>query len=86
MLFRSELVRIVEWNAKSYEYELPEETRESLLEYFRSLARDERFGNGRTARQTFQRMTESHARRLAESSTSADDLVTLLPEDIPEPS
>ena len=82
----AELVRIVEWNAKSYEYELPEETRESLLEYFRSLARDERFGNGRTARQTFQRMTESHARRLAESSTSADDLVTLLPEDIPEPS
>lgn len=82
----AELVRIVEWNARAHEYELTEETNKALLGYFGSLARDDRFGNGRTARQTFQRMTESHARRLVDASTPTDDLVTLLPEDIPQPS
>jgi nitrous oxidase accessory protein NosD len=79
----AQLVRIVESNAHAHEYELADETREALLEYFGSVVRDDRFGNGRTARQTFQRMTESHARRLADASTPIDDLVTLLPEDIP---
>jgi AAA lid domain len=43
-----------------------------------------RFGNGRTARQLFQRMTERHAQRVAglEDPTAAA-LSTLLPDDLP---
>jgi SpoVK/Ycf46/Vps4 family AAA+-type ATPase len=79
-----ELVRIVEWHARAHQYEIAEETREALLGYFGSLYRAEGFGNGRAARQTFQRMTEQQARRLAEDvPSSTDDLVTLLPQDIP---
>jgi nitrous oxidase accessory protein NosD len=79
-----ELVRIVEWHARAHQYEIAEETREALLGYFGSLSRAEGFGNGRTARQTFQRMTEQQARRLADGiPSSTDDLVTLLPRDIP---
>lgn len=80
----AELARIVEWQSRTHEYELPEETRASLVAYFDSLVRDDRFGNGRTARQTFQRMTENHAQRvvdLVEPTTA--DLVTLLPGDLP---
>jgi nitrous oxidase accessory protein NosD len=80
----TELVRIVEWNARRHEYELPEETRAALLEYFTSMTRDDRFGNGRTARQTFQRMTEKHAQRLVNLvGPTTEDLMTLLPEDLP---
>ena len=79
-----ELVRIVEWQARAHQYEIAEETREALFGYFSSLSRAEGFGNGRTARQTFQRMTEQQARRLADGvPSSTDDLVTLLPRDIP---
>jgi SpoVK/Ycf46/Vps4 family AAA+-type ATPase len=79
-----ELVRIVEWNARAHQYEIAEEAREALLGYFGSLSRAEGFGNGRTARQTFQWMTEQQARRLAaEIPSSTDDLVTLLPGDVP---
>jgi ATPase family associated with various cellular activities (AAA)/AAA lid domain/Right handed beta helix region len=79
-----ELVRIVDFNASQHQYELPEETRESLLAYFGSMVRDDRFGNGRTARQTFQRMTENHAKRVVEiEAPTTADLVTLLPGDLP---
>jgi nitrous oxidase accessory protein NosD len=80
-----ELVRIVETNAVKHQYELAEATREALLGHFQSLVRDDRFGNGRTARQTFQRMTERQARRLADTplDSSTEDLMTLLPDDIP---
>jgi len=79
-----ELARIVEWNARQHEYELPAQTRAALVDYFTLMVRDDRFGNGRTARQTFQQMTERHAQRvvsLLDPMTS--DLVTLLPEDLP---
>ncbi|MEV5753692.1 right-handed parallel beta-helix repeat-containing protein [Actinoallomurus sp. NPDC052308] len=79
-----ELVRIVDFNAREHQYELPERTRESLLAYFGSMVRDDRFGNGRTARQIFQRMTENHAKRVVElEAPTTEDLVTLLPEDLP---
>ncbi|MBY8886971.1 right-handed parallel beta-helix repeat-containing protein [Streptomyces sp. PTM05] len=79
-----ELSRIVEFHADRHEYQLPEQTVGALLEYFESLVRDDRFGNGRTARQVFQRMTERHAQRVVEMTDPAtDDLVTLLPEDLP---
>ena len=80
-----ELVRIVESNAVKHQYELADATREALLEHFTAVVRDDRFGNGRTARQTFQRMTERQARRLADTplDSSTEDLMALLPEDIP---
>lgn len=79
-----ELGRIVEWQASQHQYDLPEDTRGALLEYFDSLVRDDRFGNGRTARQTFQRMTERHAQRVVELiGPTTEDLVRLLPEDLP---
>ncbi|WP_329138387.1 right-handed parallel beta-helix repeat-containing protein [Streptomyces sp. NBC_01476] len=79
-----ELSQIVEWNARQHEYELPEDTLVALLDYFASLVRDDRFGNGRTARQTFQRMTERHAQRVVDLiAPTTEDLVTLLPEDLP---
>ncbi|MEU9151740.1 right-handed parallel beta-helix repeat-containing protein [Streptomyces sp. NPDC048417] len=79
-----ELGRIVEFHAAKHEYELPDDTREALLGYFGELVRDDRFGNGRTARQIFQRMTERHAQRVVELvEPTTDDLVTLLPDDLP---
>ncbi len=79
-----ELGRIVEFQAAQHEYELPEDTLESLRRYFEALVRDDRFGNGRTARQTFQRMTERHAQRVVELvGPTTEDLVTLLPQDLP---
>ncbi|MCB5906950.1 right-handed parallel beta-helix repeat-containing protein [Streptomyces pinistramenti] len=89
-----ELVGIVAQQAEQHQYELGGETSAALAEYFAGVERDDRFGNGRTARQLFQRMTERHAARLAdhavltgpaddESEQDTDDLVTLLPEDIP---
>jgi len=80
----TELVSIVEWHSRAHQYEMAEDTREALLSYFESLARDAGFGNGRAARQTFQRMTEQQARRLADNvAPSTEDLMTLLPADIP---
>ncbi|MFG2940433.1 right-handed parallel beta-helix repeat-containing protein [Streptomyces sp. NPDC048282] len=79
-----ELGRIVEFHAAKHEYELPPDTREALLAYFGALVRDDRFGNGRTARQIFQRMTERHAQRVVELvEPTTEDLVTLLPDDLP---
>jgi hypothetical protein len=79
-----ELARIVAWHAERHAYELPEETRAALVGHFTAQVRDERFGNGRAARQTFQRMTERHAQRVVDlPGAGTADLVTLLPGDIP---
>ncbi|MEW2519467.1 right-handed parallel beta-helix repeat-containing protein [Actinacidiphila alni] len=86
-----ELVRIVEHQATSHEYTLAPETAAALHDYFATVPRGEQFGNGRSARQVFQRMTERHAQRVAELGLSvadlaaADDglLTALLPADLP---
>lgn len=79
-----ELVRIVRHQAEQHEYQLPELTLGALLAYFQQVVRDERFGNGRTARQVFQQMTELHAERVAElDSPGPEALTTLLPQDLP---
>jgi nitrous oxidase accessory protein NosD len=79
-----ELVRIVEYQAAEHEYALREDTRETLLHYFESLARGEGFGNGRTARQVFQTLTERQAQRVTDiDAPSTEDLVTVLPQDVP---
>ncbi|MGV9284609.1 right-handed parallel beta-helix repeat-containing protein [Streptomyces sp. NPDC003730] len=79
-----DLVRIVEHQAARHEYRIGDDTTAALLDHFGSLARTERFGNGRTARQVFQQMTERHAMRVADlSDPDADDLTVLLPDDVP---
>jgi hypothetical protein len=79
-----ELVSIVEHHAGKHQYELSGPARGALSSYFDTLPRDRRFGNGRTARQIFQTMTERQAYRIAEmAEPQAADLVTLRPEDLP---
>ncbi|MFE0703818.1 right-handed parallel beta-helix repeat-containing protein [Streptomyces sp. NPDC058872] len=80
-----ELLRIVGQQAEEHEYRLAPGVDGALLAYFEKLPKGPAFGNGRTARQTFESMVERHAGRvalLAEAST--DDLTLLYPDDLPE--
>ncbi|UUU25344.1 right-handed parallel beta-helix repeat-containing protein [Streptomyces sp. DSM 40750] len=80
----AELVSIVEHQAAQHQYELAPDARESLAARFDAMPRDRGFGNGRTARQLFQAMTERQAYRIAElPDASESDVMTLKPEDIP---
>ncbi len=80
-----ELLRIVRQQAEDHEYRLAEGTAEALLTYFEAVPKGPAFGNGRTARQTFESMVERHAGRVAVlASASTDDLSLLYPEDLPE--
>ncbi|MBT2442075.1 right-handed parallel beta-helix repeat-containing protein [Streptomyces sp. ISL-36] len=80
-----ELVRIVEQQADEHEYRLAAGTDEALRKYFAELPKGPAFGNGRTARQTFESMVERHAGRVAVlTEVSTDDLTLLYPEDLPE--
>ncbi|MES9506914.1 right-handed parallel beta-helix repeat-containing protein [Streptomyces sp. NPDC000609] len=74
-----ELVRIVQYQAARHEYTCAPETVEALHDYFETLPRGERFGNGRSARQVFQRMTERHAARVAELDLSPAGLAAAEP-------
>ncbi|MFF4652820.1 right-handed parallel beta-helix repeat-containing protein [Streptomyces sp. NPDC001380] len=79
-----ELVEIVEHQAASHQYRLAAETLTALHGYFDGLERGERFGNGRTARQVFQQMTEQHAQRVADLDAPDTEALTLvLPQDLP---
>ncbi|WP_030740912.1 right-handed parallel beta-helix repeat-containing protein [Streptomyces sp. NRRL F-5135] len=80
-----ELLRIVEQQSEEHEYRLAEGTGEALLKYFTALPKGPAFGNGRTARQTFESMVERHAGRVAQLPlTSTDDLTLLYADDLPE--
>ncbi|MFD7320492.1 right-handed parallel beta-helix repeat-containing protein [Streptomyces sp. NPDC059875] len=80
-----ELLRIVEQQADEHEYRLAQGTDEALRKYFTELPKGPAFGNGRTARQTFESMVERHAGRVAVlTEVSTDDLTLLYPEDLPE--
>ncbi|MFJ9030387.1 right-handed parallel beta-helix repeat-containing protein [Streptomyces sp. NPDC102274] len=80
-----ELLRIVEQQSEEQEYRLGEGTSEALLKYFTALPKGPAFGNGRTARQTFESMVERHAGRVAQlPETSTDDLTLLYADDLPE--
>ncbi|MFF1449226.1 right-handed parallel beta-helix repeat-containing protein [Streptomyces sp. NPDC058274] len=82
-----ELLRIVEQQAEEHEYRLAPGAPEALLKYFTAIPKGPAFGNGRTARQTFEAMVERHAGRVAQlDEPSKDDLTLLYPEDLPEPS
>ncbi|NDZ83509.1 AAA family ATPase, partial [Streptomyces sp. SID10853] len=80
-----ELLRIVEQQADEHEYRLGDGAPEALVKYFTVLPKGPAFGNGRTARQTFESMVERHAGRVAQfAEMSTDDLSLLFPEDLPE--
>ncbi|MCX3062248.1 right-handed parallel beta-helix repeat-containing protein [Streptomyces beihaiensis] len=80
-----ELLRIVEQQADEHEYRLGPGTAEALVTYFTAIPKGPAFGNGRTARQTFESMVERHAGRVAQvADASTDDLTLLYPEDLPE--
>ncbi|NGO41592.1 right-handed parallel beta-helix repeat-containing protein [Streptomyces ureilyticus] len=80
-----ELLRIVEQQAEEHEYRLAPGAGEALLKYFTAIPKGPAFGNGRTARQTFEAMVERHAGRVAQfAEPSTDDLTLLYAEDLPE--
>ncbi|MFJ3718585.1 right-handed parallel beta-helix repeat-containing protein [Streptomyces sp. NPDC090057] len=80
-----ELLRIVEQQADEHEYRLTPGASEALLKYFTAIPKGAAFGNGRTARQTFEAMVERHASRVAQvADPSTDDLTLLYGEDLPE--
>ncbi|WP_069768936.1 right-handed parallel beta-helix repeat-containing protein [Streptomyces sp. LUP30] len=80
-----ELLRIVEQQAEEHEYRLGPSTADALLKYFTELPKGPAFGNGRTARQTFEAMVERHASRVAQvREPTKDDLTLLYAEDLPQ--
>jgi SpoVK/Ycf46/Vps4 family AAA+-type ATPase len=80
-----ELLRIVEQQAEEHEYRLAPGSPEALLKYFTEIPKGPAFGNGRTARQTFEAMVERHASRVAQVvEPTTDDLTLLYAEDLPE--
>ncbi|CAM5647944.1 Sporulation protein K-like protein OS=Streptomyces glaucescens OX=1907 GN=SGLAU_03715 PE=3 SV=1 [Streptomyces glaucescens] len=80
-----ELLRIVEQQAEEHEYRLAPGAEEAVLKYFAAIPKGPAFGNGRTARQTFEAMVERHAGRVAQlDEPSTDELTLLYAEDLPE--
>ncbi|MEV0277942.1 right-handed parallel beta-helix repeat-containing protein [Streptomyces sp. NPDC050610] len=80
-----ELLHIIEQQVEEHEYRIGEGTSDALLKYFTELPKGPAFGNGRTARQTFEAMVERHAGRVAQlPDPSTDELTLLYSEDLPE--
>ncbi|MEU4289092.1 hypothetical protein AB0E63_12805 [Kribbella sp. NPDC026596] len=80
----AELVAIVEYQAREHQYELSGDARTALAELFEQLPRGEGFGNGRSARQIFQAMTERQAHRLSDlTAPTPAQLVSLESADLP---
>lgn len=78
-----ELVTIVRTQCTKHDYRLTEGAGEALLKYFDEIPKDGTFGNGRTARRVFERMTDRQASRLAVKATAnAADLTLLTEEDL----
>jgi hypothetical protein len=67
-------------------YELSPAARQELTRLFERMPREEGFGNGRSARQVFQQMTERQSHRLAElPAPTPDQLMCLELADLPSP-
>ncbi|MEU3186047.1 right-handed parallel beta-helix repeat-containing protein [Streptomyces sp. NPDC006923] len=80
----SELVSIFEYEAKEHQYELTASAREGLTGLFERVPRGEGFGNGRSARQMFQEMTERQAQRVAMlGAPTPEELMSLEAQDLP---
>ncbi|MDT0268800.1 right-handed parallel beta-helix repeat-containing protein [Streptomyces sp. DSM 44915] len=79
-----ELLSIVRQQAGEQEYALADGSEDALIKHFTALDRGPSFGNGRTARQTFEAMVEAHAGRVARlPDPSTEELTLLHPEDLP---
>ncbi|WP_424643366.1 right-handed parallel beta-helix repeat-containing protein [Embleya sp. AB8] len=79
-----QLVGIVEHQAERHRYELSPAARAELLALFAGMTRGGGFGNGRSARQAFQEMTERQAGRVAElDNPDAAQLIALEVADLP---
>jgi Holliday junction resolvasome RuvABC ATP-dependent DNA helicase subunit len=77
-----ELVTIVRTQCTRHDYRLDEDAGAALLKYFDEIPKDGTFGNGRTARRVFERMTDRQASRLSvAASTNSADLTLLTVED-----
>lgn len=80
----AELVSIVEHHAQRHQYELTTAARKGLAEYVERIPRNAQFGNGRTARQLFQHMTERQALRVSElTAPDSAQLMQLDEQDLP---
>ncbi|MFJ9100479.1 right-handed parallel beta-helix repeat-containing protein [Streptomyces sp. NPDC102405] len=80
----AELVSIVEHHAQRHQYELTTAARKALAEYVERIPRNAQFGNGRTARQLFQHMTERQALRVSElTAPDSAQLMQLDEQDLP---
>ncbi|MGP4017787.1 right-handed parallel beta-helix repeat-containing protein [Saccharopolyspora sp. 5N708] len=78
-----ELVTIVRQQCHRHDYQLDPKAGEVLHEYFERIPKDGTFGNGRTARKTFEAMVARQASRLGTMPhTSTADLTSLLAEDL----
>ncbi|TVT62501.1 AAA family ATPase [Amycolatopsis rhizosphaerae] len=73
-----ELVTIVRAQCAKHDYRLDDAAGEVLLRYFEEIPKDGTFGNGRTARRVFERMTDRQASRLAAATAVAPADLTLL--------
>ncbi|MFG1610040.1 right-handed parallel beta-helix repeat-containing protein [Actinoplanes sp. NPDC049265] len=80
----AELTSIVEAQCHNHEYQLAEDAEAALHAFFATLDHGHGFGNGRAARQVFQRMTEHQAQRVADlENPSTEDLLRLTVSDLP---
>ncbi|WP_232667372.1 right-handed parallel beta-helix repeat-containing protein [Pseudonocardia sp. TRM90224] len=78
-----ELLEIVTSLATEHGYELAADAGDVLVQHFRTMKRDETFGNGRVARRVFEAMTTRQSQRLAAMpDATADDLRLLLLSDL----
>lgn len=81
-----ELVTIVNQHATQAGYECNGPTVAALRGHFTAVERGASFGNGRYARQVMETAIANHARRTRSlENPTMDDLVLLLPEDVPKP-
>lgn len=79
-----DLVTIITGQASRLRYEFAAGCFEALLTHFAAIPRDRNFGNARSARVALERMIQRQARRMALlTEPTRDQLVELLPEDIP---
>jgi Holliday junction resolvasome RuvABC ATP-dependent DNA helicase subunit len=76
-----ELVTIVRSQCAKHDYRLADDAHDALLKYFDEIPKDGTFGNGRTARRVFERMTDRQASRLAADPSVNDADLTLLTAD-----
>ncbi|MFC5291134.1 right-handed parallel beta-helix repeat-containing protein [Actinokineospora guangxiensis] len=78
-----ELVTIVRAQCAKHDYRLDDDAGAALLKYFDEIPKDGTFGNGRTARRVFERMTDRQASRLAgDPDANAADLTLLTQDDL----